>query len=254
MTHRRDWIGVGRSETGFVRPTNQDAFAAINGNRIWVVADGMGGHPAGDVAARIAVDTVMRHAARLYHSDQPPPSDLSSTLSDWLIAANQAIETRGEQEPLLRGMGTTIVALGITLYPEPMAHLAHVGDSRAYLYRQDSLTQLTRDHTLVEEYLAQGLIDRHTAKTHPKRHVLTKALGIDMTVQPDRRSISLQPNDSLLLCSDGLTKMLEDEEISAILARSNGDPAQGCDHLIDQALGRGGEDNVTVIVCAASKQ
>lgn len=177
---------------------------------------------------------------------------MSLALSDWLMAANHAIETETAREPALRGMGTTIVALAITLHPEPTAHVAHLGDSRAYLYRQGTLMQLTQDHTLVEAYLAQGLIDPQAAKEHPQRHVLTKALGIDLTMEPDRRSIPLQPDDLLLLCSDGLTKMLEDRDIAEILSRSTGNPARGCDDLVDEALARGGEDNVTVVLCAAT--
>ena len=132
----------------------------------------------------------------------------------------------------------------------PVAHIAHLGDSRAYLYRAGQLTQLTRDHTLVQQLVQRGLIDEATALIHPERHVLTNGLGMGRDMQPELTSIPVTPQDLFVLCSDGLTKMLEDPAIAAILSRASDDPHRASHDLIEEALNRGGEDNVTVIVVA----
>jgi protein phosphatase len=171
-------------------------------------------------------------------------------MTDLVTSANRRIHDLMREKPYLKGMGTTFVALAITPTPMPVAHTAHLGDSRAYLYRERQLTQLTRDHTLVEKWVQRGLIDAATALTHPERHVLTKGLGLGVDMKPELTSTPITPHDIILLCSDGLTKMLEDAAIASILARAHGDPHQACHELIEQALERGGEDNVTVIVVA----
>ena len=132
----------------------------------------------------------------------------------------------------------------------PVAHIAHLGDSRAYLYRAGQLKQLTRDHTLVEKFVQRGLIDAATALTHPERHILTKGLGMGVNMKPELTSTPVTSHDLIMLCSDGLMKMLEDTAIASVLSRANGDPYRACHDLIEQALNRGGEDNVTVIVVA----
>ncbi|HJT20248.1 MAG TPA: Stp1/IreP family PP2C-type Ser/Thr phosphatase [Nitrospira sp.] len=250
MNRPGQWIGTGRTDTGKVRPTNQDAFAVLNDCGVWIVADGMGGHPAGDVAARMAVISVSENARRRFGTTTIEARDCGRVLVDLIADANREILEQGEQRPVLRGMGTTIVAMLITSAPEPVAHIAHLGDSRAYVYRYGKLIQLTRDHTLVEEYLRTGSIDIHEAKAHPKRHVLTRALGIESDVQAEQVSMPLQNEDVFLLCSDGLTKMLSDEAITSILADTKDGVVDACDALIDSSLEKGGEDNVTVVVCA----
>ena len=131
-----------------------------------------------------------------------------------------------------------------------MAFIAHLGDSRAYRLHDGRLTQLTRDHTLVAVLLERGLINDATAKAYPDRHVLAKGLGMGLDMMPDLTSTPLTPDDVLLLCSDGLTKMLDDDEIASVLSRAQRNPRQACHDLVQEALDRGGEDNVTVIVCA----
>jgi protein phosphatase len=215
-----------------------------------MVADGMGGHPAGDVAARMAVASLSQNARRRFRTATSDVLDLGHLLVGLIATANREILVQGEREPTLKGMGTTIVALAMASTPEPVAHIAHLGDSRAYLYRHGKLIQLTRDHTLVDEYLRTGSIDVHDAKTHPKRHVLTRALGIEPDVQAEQMSMPLQSEDVLLLCSDGLTKMLNDEDIKSILAEAKNDASDACDALVNASLEKGGEDNITVVVCA----
>jgi protein phosphatase len=166
------------------------------------------------------------------------------------MQAHHAILGRVQLEPKLRGMGTTIVLLYIETTEVLTAHLAHLGDSRAYRFRSGTLTPLTRDHTLIEKYLDRGILTPKTARTHPERHVLTRALGMSAPVKPSISSYPLEPNDLLLLCSDGLTKMMEDDDIQDIFTAGKGDPIRTCDRLISESLNRGGADNVTVVVIA----
>ena len=248
MTQSLQWTGIGRTETGHVRASNQDALALLNDCGVWIVADGMGGHPAGDVAAQTAVAVATERARERAVSLHEHPSAAAEFVADLVTSANRRIHDLILAKPSLKGMGTTFVVLAITSSPLPVAHIAHLGDSRAYLYRTGELTQLTRDHTLVQKLVQRGLIDAATALTHPERHILTKGLGMGVDMKPELTSTLVTPDDLIMLCSDGLTKMLDDVAIASILSRTNGDPHRACHDLIEQALRRGGEDNVTVIV------
>ena len=250
MTQPQQWTGVGRTETGYVRASNQDALALLNDCGIWIVADGMGGHPAGDVAAQTAVAVATERARARASWLHTHPGSAAEFVTDLVTSANRRIHDLMLEKPSLRGMGTTFVALAITMTPMPNAQIAHLGDSRAYRYRAGQLTQLTRDHTLVQQLVQRGLIDEATALIHPERHVLTKGLGMGADMEPELTSIPVSPQDLFVLCSDGLTKMLEDVTIAAILSRASDDPNRACHDLIEEALNRGGEDNVTVIVVA----
>jgi serine/threonine protein phosphatase PrpC len=248
MTQLQQWTGVGRTETGHVRVSNQDALALLNDCGVWVVADGMSGHPAGDIAAQTAVSMATQRARERAAWLRERPSAAAEFVVDLVMSANRRIHDLMLEKPYLKGMGTTFVALAITSAPTPIAHIAHLGDSRAYLYRAGQLKQLTRDHTLVETFVQRGLIDAATALTHPERHILTKGLGMGVDMTPELTSTPVIPHDLIVLCSDGLTKMLEDAAIASVLSRTDGNPNRACHDLIEQALGRGGEDNVTVIV------
>jgi protein phosphatase len=244
------WVGIGRSEIGLVRASNQDAFATIDRLGLWAVADGMGGHAGGEIAAQTAIASVKAQAelsADPLHHGQGAPDEFMTNL---IAQAHEAILGRAKLEPALKGMGTTLVLLLILSTPTPTAHIAHLGDSRAYRFRSGTLTPLTRDHTLIERYLERGILTQASARTHPDRHVLTRALGMSTPVKPSVASYPLQHDDLLLLCSDGLTKMLEDDDIRDIFTKAKGDPIRTCDRLIDKSLERGGEDNVTVVVVA----
>lgn len=247
MTQLQQWTGVGRTETGHVRASNQDALALLNNCGVWVVADGMSGHPAGDIAAQTAVAIATQRARERAAWLREHPSAAAEFVVDLVMSANRQIHDLMLEKPYLKGMGTTFVALAITSAPTPIAHIAHLGDSRAYLYRAGQLKQLTRDHTLVETFVQRGLIDAATALTHPERHILTKGLGMGVDMKPELTSTPVIPHDLIVLCSDGLTKMLEDAAIASVLSRADGNPNRACHDLIEQALGRGGEDNVTVI-------
>ena len=244
------WVGIGQSDIGLVRAMNQDAFVTKDHLGFWAVADGMGGHAGGDVAAHSAIATAAARAelfANLLHTGQCTPQGF---LRDVMTQAHEAVLERARLEPRLSRMGTTLVTLLITSDAVPTAHFAHVGDSRGYLFRDGRLTPSTRDHTLIETYLARGILTPAMAKTHPERHVLTRAIGMSRSAKPDLVAVPLHPSDILLLCSDGLTKMLDDADIADIMTHAQGDPVRICDRLIDTALARGGEDNVTVVVIA----
>jgi protein phosphatase len=250
VTQSLQWAGVGRTETGHVRASNQDALALLNDSAVWIVADGMGGHPAGGLAAQTAVAEASRRAQQRTAWLLDHPTKTAEFVADLVTSANRRIHDLIQEKPSLEGMGTTFIALTITPAPPQIAHIAHLGDSRAYLYRAGELKQLTRDHTLVQKFVQRGLIDAAEALTHPERHILTKGLGMGVDMKPELTATPVAPEDLIMLCSDGLTKMLDDATIASILSLAGGDPHQACHGLIEQALNRGGEDNVTVIVVA----
>lgn len=252
------WQGAGLSDVGLVRLSNQDAFAVLNPGGLWVIADGMGGHAGGDVASRIAAET----SVRFLESDireraataGPSPAQIEASLREAVRRSNRAIRLEAGRKPGLAGMGTTIVILLIVSGATPCAAIAHVGDSRAYLLRGKSLSPLTRDHSAVEEYVRQGLITREQAVLHPHRHILSRALGIEATVEPDVSFHPLEPDDFLLLCTDGLSKMLDDRQIAATILRAGPSPEAMCGALVEEANAGGGEDNTTVIVVGRSQR
>jgi len=244
------WTGIGRTEVGLVRTVNQDAFAVIDDHVVWAVADGMGGHIGGDIAAQTAIRTVESQAASLseaLRNGHAPPTDV---LTELINRAHETILDQTKSQPKLKGMGTTIVMLAIATTQVPVAYLAHVGDSRAYRFRSGTLTPLTRDHSLIEKYLERGILTPQTAKTHPERHVLTRALGIPRMATPTIGAFPIQEDDVVVLCSDGLTRKLEDDDIQRVRTQGALDPTLLCNRLVTTALDRGGEDNVTVVVVA----
>ncbi len=249
MTPPAAWRGAGATDRGHLRTSNQDAFAILNDRRLWVVADGMGGGPGGDIASRIAVDSFV--AGTTADLGTTTGHTIAGTLTRAMQAVNETIRAEAARRRELTGMGTTLVAVHIssTSSPSaPLATVAHVGDSRAYLIRGDRITALTRDHSWVEEQVRRGIIPPAHAAGHPMRHVLSRALGSQATVEPDVSSQALQAGDRLLLCTDGLTKMLADDEILEVfLQNPKADPVL-CQALVDAANRRGGEDNVTVVV------
>jgi serine/threonine protein phosphatase PrpC len=222
-----------RSDIGRLRQRNEDAYLVRDS--LFVVADGMGGHRGGDVASALALETIESGA---------PDDDTLQGLVEDIKRANQAVLERGEADRDLRGMGTTITAL---LVEDGRAHVAHVGDSRAYLLRDGTLQQLTEDHTLVQRMVREGRLTEDEAAHHPQRSVLTRALGVEEEVPVDELTLDVHAGDRLLLCTDGLTTMIDRGRIQKILARER-DPQGACDKLIDAANRAGGDDNITVIV------
>jgi PPM family protein phosphatase len=224
-----------RSDVGRVREINEDSY--LMDEPIFVIADGMGGHIAGDVASSTAVDVI---ADITKTADARDPNSLGSIVR----RANEAIWKKAQADPSLRGMGTTCTLL---MVQDATAHLAHVGDSRAYLLRDGELSQLTEDHTLVGRMVQDGRLTLEEAQHHPHRNVITRALGIDSDVQVDVLTFDLIPGDRLLLCSDGLSSMIDAEAIRQTLVHER-DPQRAADALVDLANSAGGEDNITVVV------
>jgi len=224
---------VMRTHVGNIRSTNQDT-ALISGC-LYGVADGMGGHQAGDIASRMTMDLI-RDTLRA----KAPDSD---ALRDAVVSVNSAVFARQSEDPALAGMGTTLTVLW---EDESTVLLAHVGDSRAYLLRDGELRQVTDDHSLVAEMRRQGLLTEQEAATHPYRHMITRAIGTDRDVEPDILSIDKQAGDIWLICSDGLTGHVGDEDIGRFLKEKPMNDA--ADGLLAAALDRGGRDNITLII------
>lgn len=224
-----------RSDVGRMRDGNEDSYLVQD--PFYVVADGMGGHVAGDVASRIAVQTI---SERTQDGSTASPDGLERAVK----AANEAIWQKALDDPSLHGMGTTCT---LVLVGESEIHLAHVGDSRAYLYRDSELSQITDDHTLVGRMVREGRLRPEDAERHPQRNIVTRVLGVDENVEVDLRTIPVQEGDTVLICSDGLTSMVDADAIKDVLSRS-ADPQQAADELIDIANEAGGEDNITAVV------
>jgi PPM family protein phosphatase len=227
----------GRSDVGRVRTGNEDAL--FIGRTLFAVADGMGGHRGGEVASA----TALQPLEALDGHDFPDGDTALSALTDAVAAANTEVSRRSQNEPDLEGMGTTLTALLVDGFD---AHLVHVGDSRAYLARGDRFVQLTADHTLVQALIDQGRITRDDVATHPHRSVITRAVGVADDVEVDAMHVALRDGDRIMLCSDGLSGVLDDERIAALVRDL--EPAAAVDALIDAANAAGGPDNITVLI------
>jgi serine/threonine protein phosphatase PrpC len=240
-----------RSDIGRVRKNNEDTFVALADHHLFVISDGMGGEAHGEVASALAGDTIAAYCSGP-SEDAPPPDEysirgLSSRTNRlaWAIhLANRKIYDAAVADPSLRGMGATVVAVwlqGLRL------SLVHVGDSRAYLLHDGHLQVLTADHTLVAEQVRRGLIRPEEAHFSKMQNVLIRALGAHSHIEPDVAEQDLQNDDILMLCTDGLTRMVSDQEITAELLKPV-DPQICADNLISLANQHGGDDNVSVIV------
>lgn len=235
-----------RTDVGLVRSENQDfgTYTTLveeqhspSGARLLIVADGMGGHRGGATASRLAAETLKEHFLKT------PARDVPAALRESLAAANARIFSEAQTNPDLRGMGTTTSVLAVR---GGAGWLAHVGDSRIYLVRGDSIQQLTDDHSLVMTMVREGLLTTQEAETHPRRNVLQRSMGVASDVDVDVRGpLQLQPGDTFILCSDGLHGVVKEQELKEI-AREDIEAA--ADEYLRRALERGAPDNVTVIV------
>ena len=222
------------THVGKVRSNNEDALIVIE-PETFVVADGMGGASAGEGASQMLIETVKQ-----FLSKTPPPWN-EKLLSQAILLANDKILNKARLNPEFRGMGTTATILS---FDGGKAYFAHVGDSRLYLLRNNYFAQITQDHSYVETLVKRGEISHEEARMHPMKNVLTQAVGAVTELDIDAANFSVQSGDIFLLCTDGLTNMVEDELIAKILLGAS-NPA---DALIDAALSAGGKDNVSVIV------
>lgn len=228
-------IVAAKTDVGRIRKANEDSYLVKE--PLFAVADGMGGHIAGDIASATAVDLISERAA-----EEMPRT--TAELAAIVRGANAAVWEKAQQDPSLRGMGTTCT---LALVEDRHIHLAHVGDSRAYLYRNGELTQVTEDHTLVSRMVREGRLEPEEAERHPQRSIITRALGVDADVEVDELSMGIETGDRFLLCSDGLTSMIGSEDLHEVLT-TQPDPNAAADELIARALEAGGEDNVTVVL------
>ncbi len=245
-----------RSDRGRVRHVNQDACAALPEYGAFVVCDGVGGAAAGEVASHFASKAFLNSLKQAPAATEPPSAESAAgspqeaRLRQSVAAANQAVFERAQKLRMLRGMATTLVGALWESGPRTL-WIAHVGDSRAYLFRRGALQLLTQDHSLVEEQLRAGLITTAQAEASPIRNVITRAIGSEAEVEADIAAHAAQPGDLFLLASDGLTRELPDAEIARILTRTAGpDLEPACQALIDAANAHGGRDNITALLIA----
>jgi serine/threonine protein phosphatase PrpC len=233
-------IAYACSDKGRVRDGNEDRL--LKGANVFAVADGMGGHQAGEVASELALEPLRALEGQTFAA----PADAEEALRAAITAANDVVVEKAASDPKLYGMGTTLTA---ALVRAERLHIAHVGDSRAYLFTPgEGMSQLTTDHTLVEELVQEGRLSRDEVRTHPQRSVITRAIGVERVVDVDSLGeLALRPGDQVLLCSDGLTGVVGDDEIARILAEvADGDAA--CAALLAAANDAGGPDNITVVL------
>jgi PPM family protein phosphatase len=229
------------SDVGRRRATNQDS--AVTSPRLLAVADGMGGHAHGEVASSVAVSALLDLDGRLRGVDLAGV-DLLGALHEAIDAAGARLTELGHQEPELRGTGTTVVAF---LVDGTRIGVLHIGDSRAYLLRDGELHRLTHDHTLVQSLIDEGRISEAEAAVHPRRSWLVKTLQDGSTPEPDLFPVDGRPGDRFLICSDGVTAVLDDQDLHEVLAGS-GEPEQIVAQLIELANAGGGPDNITCVV------
>ena len=230
-----------RTDAGRVREGNEDSYMVHE--PLYAVADGMGGHQGGEVASNLALQALERIA-----QEPAPDGDSFPRLAEVVREAHQVVLRRASTDPSLAGMGTTLTA--VLAGTGARIHVAHVGDSRAYLLRDGELSQLTRDQTLVQRLVDEGRITEQEAEIHPQRSILTNALGVDEEVEVDEASYELRVGDRLLLCSDGLSGMVSEEDIRRILEERD-DPQDACEALVAAANEAGGQDNITAIILDA---
>ena len=244
-------VSAGLTDVGRKRNHNEDSFLIDDELKLYVVADGMGGHAGGGTASRIAVETIDRELRNSRQGNDSPflsiaplqESPLPEIIRNAVESACVAIFNAAQEDPRLAGMGTTVIAL---LVKDEHAFFAHVGDSRAYLIRGDLIQQISEDHSLVNEQIKAGMITPEEAKHSRYKNIITRSVGFEEDVQVDVMGLLLEPGDVFVLCSDGLANMVDDEELRDIVRAT---PLEETPKkLVELANERGGDDNITVIV------
>jgi serine/threonine protein phosphatase PrpC len=243
---------VSATDPGMVRSNNEDSIASDPARGLVVLADGMGGYNAGEVASGIATTVITTEMAQLL--EQHPPYSIEEAtgktiaeklLREQVTRANNSIYQAAQSQPQYAGMGTTLV---VALYYDNKMSVAHVGDSRLYRYRDQKFEQVTRDHSLLQEQIDSGLITKEQAKVSANKNLVTRALGIDPTVEPEIHEYDTKVGDIYLLCSDGLCDMVSDEDIGEALQMLGGNLKLCVHQLVQMANDNGGRDNVSVIL------
>jgi protein phosphatase len=236
-------VMMGKTDTGMVREHNEDCFLIVPESGLAVLADGMGGHLAGEVASAMAIDQVTSYLLNPSRANGAvfAPADLVEAIT----AANSAIHQASMSRPEQAGMGTTIV---VAAFHDNRMIVAHVGDSRLYRYRQGAIQPITEDHSMVQELLRRGLITPEEARASPNRNLVTRALGVDPSVQVEVNEQTVEDGDLFLMCSDGLNDVLTDDEIAAALADSGDNLELAAQRMITEVNARGGPDNVSIVM------
>ncbi len=235
------------SDKGKVRELNEDSCKVIIGKNgvpdTFIIADGMGGHNSGEVASRIAVEFAQEYLQNNAESFTEEENILSE-IEKLMEAANSTVYQKSKESEENAGMGTTFV---VTVIFNSKFYIGHVGDSRVYLIREGKIEQLTTDHSFIEELIKNGSLTREEAENHPKKNIITRALGCEENILIDTLSIGVNKNDTFVLCTDGLSNMLTGDEILSVIA-NNDDINVSCGELVRLANEKGGEDNITVII------
>jgi len=241
-----------KTDVGRKRANNEDNLTVVPEINLYVLSDGMGGEAAGEMASKLAIETIsacLQEAAGnnrklMVGESNPEVSEATNQLASAVRLSNQAIWEAAQRHASQRGMGATVVSAWMR---GPVMSIAHVGDSRIYLLRDGQLQQLTQDHSLVMEQVRRGLITREEAQRSEIQNIIIRALGAEETVQVDTDEVFLMPGDQVVLCSDGLSRMVPDAGIAQIVSEAL-TPQQAADRLVEVANENGGEDNVSVIV------
>lgn len=240
MSQRLAMSGI--SHPGQVRGENEDCFVTLPDIGLAVLADGMGGHQAGEVASRMAVDLIAEQFETMSAPTQPANAQ---SIVEAVRRANSAIHEAAEAHPAYQGMGSTVV---VALFSGDHLHIGHVGDSRVYRLRDHALAQLTKDHSVVQELVNRGLFTAEEARQSLAKNLVTRALGTDPVIEPEITDTIVQRGDVYLLCSDGLTDVVSDVQITEILAAVGNDMDQAARRLVDTANAHGGPDNISVVL------
>ena len=240
---------VAKSDIGKVRDLNQDYYYISKETeepKIYILADGMGGYKGGEIASKLATETVKQYISNNFSNTVKEKEEILKLIHDAVEYANMVVYEKSKENPELEGMGTT---LEVCLIYNNKAYIGHIGDSRIYRIRKEIIRKLTKDHSYVQKLVEDKKITRDEAKNHPKKNMLTKALGCTPYVEPDLRARNFEKGDIFIICSDGLTNMVEEQRIFE-LAKENIKTA--ADKLVAEANEAGGIDNITVIIIGES--
>lgn len=234
-----------KTDKGLVRSSNQDycRTGLLDDGTVWaIVCDGMGGANGGATASRIATDTIAEQIVELY-KDQKYSSDIEKLIRTAITIANQKVYDISNNVYSLNGMGTTVV---VSVVKEGTVHIVHAGDSRAYLYRDDSIRQITKDHSMVQELVDIGQITPEQAQNHPNKNIITRALGTRANLRTDYNHVEFSKGNVLIMCTDGLSNYITEDSLVGYINKYAGNDL--ADKLIEQAKAMGGSDNITVVV------
>lgn len=234
-----------QSDIGLVRDENQDSYFTkdiSDTEKFIIVCDGMGGMNCGSLASTMAVDIISQNFLERYNSEMVG-SDILSLLSQVVLEANKAVFDKANSDSACSGMGTTVI---VALLNDNKLHMVHAGDSRVYIISKDNITQVTKDHSLVQEMHDCGEISAEEMQNHPRKNIITRALGVFENLELDKSMIEIKSDDIILACTDGLTNQLTDQEILSICSKYGLN--ESLTRLIDQAKSSGGKDNITVVL------